>query len=478
MARVTPVRIGKRRPHVREGSPHGLATDIRGAAHVRTGRRIEAAVVGHESHEGLDIVAIPRVGERLQHLHRHNVVRHVLLLSDGEYAASVSVPRGVLASRLEGLIVRGVGVSWVAALPIAGLQAMYMREREDLLAAVADKLVPIEATKRLGWQSASEYRLGDGALYWMADDLAILGFIAGRNGAAAVDELRAALAASGATTRGEELVSAVLAAPSLLATLGADFPSPSRGLDEVIDVASATFRANLVAAEWSHLLGAALHARDRDAQLRRLLDAMLAAARANTATFVEAIVDPTPEPTAVRERLTTLVSTLSPADRKDGTKRRAVARYLRDLAAAGDTATVAIACNRVVSLWGTGAGWEREAFSVYCAAHLVDAARKLVPSPRAHAHVELVAALARVGSESDLSSELERLLDRAALCTNVVLSEVLGEPNELFDEAISPVEVARLAPVLQRLRRDPAPLREQLLDALTSLPSAEPVMTN
>lgn len=395
------------------------------------------------------------------------------------YDAGVPVLRDVLTSRLESLIVRGAGVAWAAALPIAGLQVMYMREREDLLAAVADKLVPIEATKRLGWQSASEYRLGDGALYWMADDLAILGFIAGRNGPDAVDELRSTLAASGATMRGEELISAVLATPSLLATWGAEFPSPSRGLDEVIADASATFRANLVAAEWAHFIGAALRARDRDTQLGQLTDAILTAARANAATFVEAIVEPaTAPPAAVRERLTTLVATLSPADRKDGTKRRAVARYLRDLAAAGDTATVAIACNRVVSLWGTGAGWEKEAYSVYCAAHLVDAARKLVPSPRAHAQVELVAALARVGSESDLASELERLLDRAALCTNVVLSEVLGEPNELFDEAISPVEVARLAPVLQRFRRDPAPLREQLVEALSSLPTAEPVMTN
>ena len=66
MACITPMSIGKGRPDSGETSSHRLSADITSAGHVRTRRRFEDAVISHEGHERIDIVAIPGIGEILQ----------------------------------------------------------------------------------------------------------------------------------------------------------------------------------------------------------------------------------------------------------------------------------------------------------------------------------------------------------------------------------------------------------------------------
>src|SRR5512139_1042192 len=78
MARTAPVSIRERRPDFGEASSNSFTADISSAADVGTGRCFEHAIVGHEGHKGIDIVAIPGIGEVLQDLDGDllNNVRH------------------------------------------------------------------------------------------------------------------------------------------------------------------------------------------------------------------------------------------------------------------------------------------------------------------------------------------------------------------------------------------------------------------
>src|SRR3990167_4221391 len=80
MAGVAPVSIGKGRPDFSESGPHCLTARVPGAADVWTCRGFKNTVIAHERHEGIDIVAIPRIGKGLQGLagDRCNYVRHDL----------------------------------------------------------------------------------------------------------------------------------------------------------------------------------------------------------------------------------------------------------------------------------------------------------------------------------------------------------------------------------------------------------------
>ena len=61
-----------------EAGPHCLPARVPGAAAVRACRGLEDAVIAHERHESIDIVAIPGIGESLQDLggDRSDDVRH------------------------------------------------------------------------------------------------------------------------------------------------------------------------------------------------------------------------------------------------------------------------------------------------------------------------------------------------------------------------------------------------------------------
>src|SRR5688500_1636747 len=66
VARVTPMGIRESSPHLGKTSSHRLASGIAGTTDVRPGRGLEHAVLAHERHERIDVVAIPCIGERLQ----------------------------------------------------------------------------------------------------------------------------------------------------------------------------------------------------------------------------------------------------------------------------------------------------------------------------------------------------------------------------------------------------------------------------
>ena len=68
VARIAPMSIRKSRPDFGETSSHRLAADISGAGNVGARRSFEDAVVSHEGHKSIDIVAIPGIGEILQDL--------------------------------------------------------------------------------------------------------------------------------------------------------------------------------------------------------------------------------------------------------------------------------------------------------------------------------------------------------------------------------------------------------------------------
>lgn len=68
MAGVAPVSIGKGRPDFSEGGPHCLTARVPGAADVWACGGFKNTVITHERHEGIDIVAIPRIGKGLQDL--------------------------------------------------------------------------------------------------------------------------------------------------------------------------------------------------------------------------------------------------------------------------------------------------------------------------------------------------------------------------------------------------------------------------
>jgi len=66
MARVSPMSIRKGCPDFREASSHGLTAGVAGATNIWACRSFENAIVGHETHEGIDIMTIPCIGESLQ----------------------------------------------------------------------------------------------------------------------------------------------------------------------------------------------------------------------------------------------------------------------------------------------------------------------------------------------------------------------------------------------------------------------------
>jgi hypothetical protein len=82
MPRVAPVGIGESRPDFSEGGPHCLMARVPGAADIRARRGFKDTVIAHERHEGIDIVAVPRIGKGLQDLGGDlcNQVRHNLTL--------------------------------------------------------------------------------------------------------------------------------------------------------------------------------------------------------------------------------------------------------------------------------------------------------------------------------------------------------------------------------------------------------------
>src|SRR6185369_5576727 len=79
VARVSPVGIREGCPDLREASSHGLTACVPRAADVWARRGFENTVFGHERHEGIDVVAIPRIGKSLQELRGDlsNQIRHV-----------------------------------------------------------------------------------------------------------------------------------------------------------------------------------------------------------------------------------------------------------------------------------------------------------------------------------------------------------------------------------------------------------------
>ncbi len=65
MARIAPVGIGEGCPYFSETSSHRLTAHIPGAEDLRACRGFEDTVSAHERHEGIGIVAIPRIGKGL-----------------------------------------------------------------------------------------------------------------------------------------------------------------------------------------------------------------------------------------------------------------------------------------------------------------------------------------------------------------------------------------------------------------------------
>ena len=71
MPRIAPMGVGKRRPDICKRGPDGLTSGKATATDIWTRRSLEHTVLRHERHEGIDIVTIPCLGERLQVLGRH-----------------------------------------------------------------------------------------------------------------------------------------------------------------------------------------------------------------------------------------------------------------------------------------------------------------------------------------------------------------------------------------------------------------------
>ena len=74
MARAGERGVGIAREDARERRAHVLAAGVVGAAGLGAARALEDAIVGHERHQRVDVVAIPTVEEPLEILARHDVV--------------------------------------------------------------------------------------------------------------------------------------------------------------------------------------------------------------------------------------------------------------------------------------------------------------------------------------------------------------------------------------------------------------------
>src|SRR5437667_5766192 len=66
MTSFAPSSVWERCPRQRKTAAHGFAAFVARPAFVEPGCRLEDAVVGHERHQGVDVVAIPCIGKRLQ----------------------------------------------------------------------------------------------------------------------------------------------------------------------------------------------------------------------------------------------------------------------------------------------------------------------------------------------------------------------------------------------------------------------------
>ena len=65
---VPPVSIGKDGPDLRESRSNGFSAYVPRSAGVGPGRGFKDAILRHERHESIDVVAVPRVGKVLQYL--------------------------------------------------------------------------------------------------------------------------------------------------------------------------------------------------------------------------------------------------------------------------------------------------------------------------------------------------------------------------------------------------------------------------
>src|SRR5215510_6403823 len=86
MPGVAEMHVGKPPENTREAFEHLLTAYVALAGGLRSGARLEDAVLCHESHEEVDVVAIPAFRERFQVLngHRHRVLHWHATVAPGQ----------------------------------------------------------------------------------------------------------------------------------------------------------------------------------------------------------------------------------------------------------------------------------------------------------------------------------------------------------------------------------------------------------
>jgi hypothetical protein len=136
--RISPMGIGERLEDLCEPRPHGFSPRVACAADAGACGRVEDAVLRHERHEGIDVMAIPRVGEGLQDrrrdclsrwAHESSLIRglkptHPIRMTEGN--AFIELRRPVPAAAFQKLRAR-----------LCRLRAESCRERCDDTAAAA-----------------------------------------------------------------------------------------------------------------------------------------------------------------------------------------------------------------------------------------------------------------------------------------------------------------------------------------------------
>lgn len=399
-------------------------------------------------------------------------MRRLCRRSQSANISAVSLRRD-LAPRLDSLLDRGIGAAWVSAFPIVGLQAAFVRGHHPLLDLIERKLSVREAVARLGWR---EHTAADVPEYlnWWVDDLAILGFIAGRNGAAAVDALLETLGQrEHFPETGADLVGAVLAAPDLLPRYEARLPRHTAGEVEVLtQMAEVSALGGPVhAATWIEMFGSAVREPDVDAALDHTLALIMRNARDYAGFFAHALHE-IPTTTADHAaKLAALLTDLTPDQRQKSTVRHALVRYCLTLAEAGQSELACAALARVRAVWGEPRGWAMDAFKVLCAAGEPEEALQLRPQPRQVERILLLTSFWRIGDHPSACRELEHLLDHADLITTPSMSTVLVLASDNIASEISPRELLRLATITRDLP-DNAQRRTRLVGAVAALPDA------
>ncbi|MNN77187.1 hypothetical protein D3C81_1936290 [compost metagenome] len=66
MLAIDPLRVGEGLPGELEAFAHGVAADEAAAQQFAAGHAVEGAVIGHEAHQGFEVVTVPGVVEGLQ----------------------------------------------------------------------------------------------------------------------------------------------------------------------------------------------------------------------------------------------------------------------------------------------------------------------------------------------------------------------------------------------------------------------------